>query len=145
MFRLLKTAAVAIALMGAVAATAEASTIRIIATSISGGDHLSYTGLGQLGSPFPAGIGTGTYEIGACSFNAGANQTQCVVTGSYVELATSEFNPGATGTFTFREVWNGNIPNPVIARSATPGSNTGGIHAMPGAFFDLTLSNGLYG
>jgi PEP-CTERM motif len=127
------------ALIGLFAGSASAATISIQATSIATGDQLGYFGLGDLGG----GIGHGTYQLGACSFDG--TRTNCLVTGSYIELAGS-VSPGATGTFTYRETWLGSGPNPIQARSTTPGGSILGLHAVPaGAFFDLTLSTGAYG
>lgn len=139
-----------LALAGLVAAPASASTIAITATSINSGNSLVYTGLATNAA------GNGNYVLGNCAYSGTLNQTSCSVTGTYVETGASQFNPGATGTFTFRQVWSGNGPNPVTAISQpAPNANTLGLgpssqlptfnYDQLGAFFDLTLSNGLYG
>src|SRR5262245_28839145 len=103
-----------VAIVGVTANSARAATISITATSIATGNFASYQGLGDLGG----GVGHGFYQLGTCAFDSGANRTNCLVTGSYQEIAGS-VTPGATGTFTFRTSWLGNVANPVQARSNT--------------------------
>ncbi|MBV9880079.1 MAG: PEP-CTERM sorting domain-containing protein [Gemmatirosa sp.] len=137
--RQLASALATIACCALPAAPARAQ-VRIHATSIATGDVLAYYGLGDIGG----GVGHGTYQLGACAFNGGANRSYCTTTGSYVETATS-LNPGATGTFTWRMTWAGSGPNPIQARSMSPGSNQLVLYSVPaGAFFEVFLGNGLY-
>jgi hypothetical protein len=145
MMRLLKTG-LACALAGILmsGAAAEAATISIAATSVTAGNLLTYEGLGDLGG----GVGHGEYLLGtpaSCSFDG--TRTNCLVSGTYTEVAGS-VNPGATGIFTFRTSWLGNVPNPIQAREnvGTALLNDVVLHVVPpGAFFDLTLSGGYYG
>ena len=113
--------------------------LRIQSTGFTSGDVLAYYGLGDMGG----GIGHGTYQLGSCAFN-GVDRTYCTATGSYVETAGS-VTPGATGTFTWRMSWAGNVANPIQARSVSPGSNQLVLHNVPaGSFFEVFLGNGLY-
>jgi len=81
--------------------------------------------------------------VGNCASN-GSSRTDCTTTGSHVEVAGS-VTPGATGTFLWRMTWLGNVPNPIQARSVSPGSNNVNLYVVPnGAFFGVTLSTGLY-
>lgn len=135
-----------VGLVGLMATQASASTISIQATNITSGNGLHYAGLDTHAN------GNGIYTLGSCAFNSGSNQTICSVIGTYVEVAGSQFNPGATGSFVFRQVWSGNVASPITAVSTTPGGNqltlgptTTGTYDSHGAFWDLTLSNGFYG
>lgn len=113
--------------------------ISIQATSITSGNQLFLTGLGDLGG----GVGHTIYQLGSCAYD-GTSRTSCTVSGSYMETAGS-LNPGATGTFTWQMSWAGSGPSPIQSRSVTPGSNTMVLHYVPsGAFFELFLGNGLY-
>lgn len=115
------------------------TTTSIRATGFTSGNLLGYFGLGDIGG----GVGHGTYQLGSCAYD-GSSRTDCTTTGSYVELAGSA-NPGATGTFLWRMTWLGNVPNPIQARSISAGSNTLNLYSVPnGAFFEVTLSSGLY-
>ncbi len=115
------------------------STTSIRATSITSGNFLGYFGLGDLGG----GVGHGTYQLGSCAYD-GLSRTNCTTAGNYIELAGS-VSPGATGTFLWRMTWLGNVPNPIQAKSISPGNNTLNLYSVPnGAFFEVTLSTGLY-
>lgn len=115
-----------------------AQNLSIQSTSFTSGNFLGYTGLGDVGG----GVGHGAYQLGSCLFAAG--RTNCTTTGSYLEVAGSA-NPGATGTYAWRMTWLGNIPNPVEAKSISAGSNILTLLLVPpGAFFEVTLSNGGY-
>jgi hypothetical protein len=136
--RQLKRALATLACCASLAAPAGAQ-IRIQATSFTSGNVLAYFGLGDLGG----GVGRGTYQMGDCAFD-GVGRTYCTVAGSYVELSNS-LNPGATGTFIWRMSWLGSGPNPIQARSNSPGDNSLVLHNVPsGAFFEVFLGNGLY-
>lgn len=119
--------------------SSSAQNLSIQSTSFTTGNFLSYAGLGDLGG----GVGHGTYQLGSsCLFAAG--RTSCTTTGAYAEVAGSA-NPGATGTYSWRMTWLGNIPNPVEAKSVSAGSNILSLLSVPpGAFFEVTLSNGSY-
>jgi hypothetical protein len=137
------SAVTALALLASLAATAaQAAQISITATSFTSGNLLAYYGLGNLGG----GVGHGTYQLGSCAYD-GVSRSACTVTGNYVEV-TGSANPGATGAFTYRMTWLGNIPNPIQAQSntATADPNDLVLYAVPaGAYFELTLSAGYYG
>lgn len=118
--------------------SAGAQNLSIQSTGITTGNFLGYTGLGDLGG----GVGHGAYQLGSCLFAAG--RTNCTTTGTYAEVAGSA-NPGATGTYAWRMTWLGNIPNPIEAKSVSAGSNDLTLLSVPpGAFFEVTLSNGSY-
>jgi hypothetical protein len=137
--RHLKHALAAAAACASIAAPAAAQ-VKIQATSILSGNVLALYGLGDIGG----GVGHGTYQVGSCAFNGGANRSYCTTSGSYVETAAS-VNPGATGTFTWRMSWAGNGPNPIQTRSTSPGSNNAVLYVVPpGSFFEVFLGTGLY-
>lgn len=129
------SAAAAIAALCAIGATAPANAA-LVARSTDSVGGLLYSGLGDT-SP-GSGIGTGSYQAGACAFD-GAN-TVCTLTGSYTETTDSSNNPGGTGSFLFEQIWPGSGANPVVARSQTPGSNNLFLSAVGSAFFRLTLT-----
>lgn len=133
------------AALGLSATPASGSSISITATTITAGNSLTYLGLGPIASGPSAGLGHGYvgYGLDNCSFDG--TRTDCLVTGTYVEVAGSD-TPGATGTFTFRTSWLGNGADPIEARSVSGDPNRLTLFNVPaGAFFTLTLSNGAFG
>jgi hypothetical protein len=115
---------------------AEAAPILGTATSFTGGTGvLSYQGLGE--NPAASGLGTGRYALGSCLFDG--TDTTCTLTGTYLESAGSSNDPGGVGTFSFRLIYAGSGPSPVVARSTTPGGSILNIFALNGGHFALDL------
>ena len=107
----------------------------LVARSTDAVGGLLYTGIGET---MPGnGIGSGFYQVGACSFD-GTNTT-CSLTGSYTETAASTNNPGGTGTYVFEQIFPGTT-NPITARSQTPGSNSVFLLGLGAGSFRLTLT-----
>jgi hypothetical protein len=121
-------------LLAALVAAGPASALTLVATSTAPAGTLRYEGLGDIGG----GIGSGRYFLGDCSFDG--TDTSCLLSGSYVESAGSGHEPGATGSFEMVMRYAGNGPNPVLARSRTPGSDELQLMALGSGSFALTLT-----
>ncbi|MDJ0929198.1 MAG: hypothetical protein QNJ73_16290 [Gammaproteobacteria bacterium] len=91
-----------------------------IATSTGPAGGLSYVGLGERMAGSNQGSGNFTYGFEDCMFD-GVNTT-CTVSGEYTESAGSN-DPGATGSFVFRQIWTGDGVSPFIVESAEPFGN----------------------
>lgn len=112
---------------------ANAAPILVQSTSILSGNNLFYEGRGP-----EMGRGTGVYTVGACAFDAAVASTTCTLSGTYVESMASSNNPGGTGNYTFREIFNGSI-NPVRAISTISDPNSVNILALGTGRFELEL------
>jgi hypothetical protein len=121
-------------------ATAQVSIeVRPLPANLSG-DSLSisgeflYIGLGE--TTAGSGIGTGRYRIGDC---LQIIDTQCAITGDYLESAGSGNQPGETGTYSLTLTYSGTGDSPVIARSTTAGGDSLNFTNLGDALFELNL------
>ncbi len=130
-----RAARVAIAaLICTLPATGALAAIKGTSTATVGG--ITYEGLGAVNPPANT-IGSGRYTLGSCSFD-GSN-TNCSLTGSYVEDIDSSNAPGSTGTFELSFSYAGNGPTPIIARASNGNSDSVFLHDMGGTFLRLTI------
>ncbi|NCP65426.1 MAG: tandem-95 repeat protein [Paraglaciecola sp.] len=100
--------------------------------SISG--EFLYIGLGE--TTAGSGIGTGRYRIGDC---LQIIDTQCSITGDYLERAGSGNQAGTGGTYALTMTYSGTGDSPVIARSTAPGGDSLNFTNLGDALFELNL------
>lgn len=101
-------------------------------TSING--EFLYVAQGE--NPAGSGQGTGFYRVGNCIADT---DTYCTFIGDYVEGAGSGNAPGEGGRYAFIQTYSGTGNSPVLARSATAGSNSVSFVSTGDARFELVL------
>ena len=120
------------ALMAAGERVAQANTIALSASFANTG-NLKIYGLGDLDSDLR---GDGLFEPGTCTF--GGVNTTCLITGSYLEDASSSPSVG-NGTFSLRLVYAGNGITPWRITETAPNSNLITGVSLGGAQIQLDL------
>jgi hypothetical protein len=96
---------------------------------------LSLLGLGELRPG--TGIGTTRWTQGACSVVS--SNTQCTMSGNYIDSVGGDGTAGGGGQFTFRMEYTGTGSSPALSRSTTAGNDDTFFFDVGSAIFTLSL------